>query len=290
MQGRQLKSYSSRSSSSSKTSSPRSPSSPSVFAASSSSSSSSSEMTFKCTGWICTTSSSASHSGQFRISPSSTSSSSRSISTAHSGQRTTAGPPGQAWLFDASVLYYVGESRGEPPQFMSNREFPEWPLVGVGGVVIDQDRALLVRRARVPALGEWTIPGGLLEVGETLTGAVEREILEETGLTVRVVALIEALERIFSDSEEMQSGPDAACVPPSYQEVTRTLGVRPRPRYHYVILDYLCERVSGEPAISAEVSDLAFVAEKELAGYALTPAATRVLHTAFAMSRARAGA
>jgi len=173
---------------------------------------------------------------------------------------------------------------------MSKREFPEWPLVGVGGVVIDQDRALLVRRAREPALGEWTIPGGLLEVGETLTGAVEREILEETGLTVRVVALIEALERIFSDSEEIHSGPGAACVPPSSQEVTRTLGVRPRPRYHYVILDYLCERVSGEPAISAEVSDLAFVAEKELAGYALTPAATRVLRTAFAMSRARAGA
>jgi len=87
---------------------------------------------------------------------------------------------------------------------MSKREFPEWPLVGVGGVVIDQDRALLVRRATEPALGEWTIPGGLLEVGETLTAAVEREILEETGLTVRVVELIEALERIFSDSGEIR--------------------------------------------------------------------------------------
>jgi len=170
---------------------------------------------------------------------------------------------------------------------MSKREFPEWPLVGVGGVVIDQDRALLVRRAREPALGEWTIPGGLLEIGETLSAAVERELREETGLIVRVVELIEALERIFSDSGEIGSGPDAARIPSARQEVKRTLGIQGRPRYHYVILDYLCERVSGEAAISAEISDLAFVREDELADYAVTPAATRVLHKAFARSRAR---
>jgi 8-oxo-dGTP diphosphatase len=173
---------------------------------------------------------------------------------------------------------------------MSNREFPEWPLVGVGGVVIDQDRALLVRRAREPALGEWTIPGGLLEVGETLSAAVERELREETGLVVRVVELIEVLERIFSDSEEIRTRLDPAHLPSASQEVTRTLRAIPRPRYHYVILDYLCERVSGEPLVSAEISDLAFVREQELANYALTPAATRVLHKAFAMTRARAEA
>lgn len=169
---------------------------------------------------------------------------------------------------------------------MSGREFPEFPLVGVGGVVIDQDRALLVRRAREPALGEWTIPGGLLEVGETLTAAVEREILEETGLTVRVVELIEALERIFSDSEEIHPGAVGGQLAGS-KEVSRTLGERPRPRYHYVILDYLCKRVSGEPTVRAEISDLAFVREEELKNYALTPAATRVLHKAFNISRSR---
>jgi 8-oxo-dGTP diphosphatase len=173
---------------------------------------------------------------------------------------------------------------------MSGREFPEFPLVGVGGVVIDQDRALLVRRAREPALGEWTIPGGLLEVGETLTAAVEREIFEETGLIVRVVELIEALERIFSDSGEIAPDGSGQLIPSASQEVSRTLGMRPRPRYHYVILDYLCERVSGEPTIHAEISDLAFVREEELERYALTTAATRVLHKAFAMSRSRARA
>ena len=173
---------------------------------------------------------------------------------------------------------------------MSKREFPEWPMVGVGGVLIDQDRALLVRRAREPALGEWTIPGGLLEVGETLSDGVQRELQEETGLVVRAVELIEALERIFSDSEEIQPAPEAPRVRSASQEVTRILGIRPRPRYHYVILDYLCERVSGEPVISEEISDLAFVREEELPNYALTPAATRVLHKAFAMARARAKA
>jgi ADP-ribose pyrophosphatase YjhB (NUDIX family) len=170
---------------------------------------------------------------------------------------------------------------------MNEREFPERPMVGVGGVVIDQGRALLVRRAREPALGEWTIPGGLLEVGESLAAAVERELREETGLAVRVVELIEALERIFSDSGEIRSEGGAGGVRTGRGEVTPTLGVRPRPRYHYVILDYLCERVSGDPAISEEISDLAFVPEQELPKYKLTPAATRVLHKAFAMVRGR---
>jgi len=170
---------------------------------------------------------------------------------------------------------------------MSKREFPEWPMVGVGGVVIDQGRALLVRRAREPALGEWTIPGGLLEVGETLAAGVAREIQEETGLTVRVLELIEALERIFLNSGEVRPGVEPARVAADLREATRMPKARIRPRYHYVILDYLCERVSGEPAINEEISDLAFVPEAELAKYRLTPAATRVLHKAFAMARER---
>jgi 8-oxo-dGTP diphosphatase len=155
---------------------------------------------------------------------------------------------------------------------MRTREFPELPMVGVGGVVIDGERVLLVRRGTEPARGEWSIPGGLLEVGETLAEGVVRELREETGLTVRVLELIEALDRIFMDSQEDQRARD---------------GLRPRPRYHYVILDYLCEVLTGQPTISEEITDLAFVREDELEGYHLAPATTRVLRKAFSMVRAR---
>jgi 8-oxo-dGTP diphosphatase len=149
------------------------------------------------------------------------------------------------------------------------REYPEQPVVGVGGVVIWEGRALLIRRGSEPLKGQWSIPGGTLELGETLEEGVRRELGEETGLKVRVLELIEVFERIFPEQ------PDK-------------LARARRPQYHFVILDYLCERVDGEPRPGSDVTDIAFVAEEELASYNLTPAATRVLHKAFAMARAHA--
>jgi 8-oxo-dGTP diphosphatase len=149
------------------------------------------------------------------------------------------------------------------------REYPEQPVVGVGGVVISEGRALLIRRGSEPLKGQWSIPGGTLELGETLEEGVRRELGEETGLKVRVRELIEVFERIFPEQ------PD------------KSAHAR-RPQYHFVILDYLCERVDGEPRPGSDVTDIAFVAEEELASYNLTPAATRVLHKALAMARARA--
>jgi 8-oxo-dGTP diphosphatase len=149
------------------------------------------------------------------------------------------------------------------------REYPEQPVVGVGGVVIWEGRALLIRRGSEPLKGQWSIPGGTLELGETLEEGVRRELGEETGLKVRVLELIEVFERIFPEQ------PDKS---------TRAR----RPQYHFVILDYLCEPVDGEPRPGSDVTDIAFVAEEELASYNLTPAATRVLSKAFAVARARA--
>jgi len=156
----------------------------------------------------------------------------------------------------------------------SSREYPERPLVGVGGVVIDKGRALLIRRASEPLRGEWSIPGGMLELGETLEEGVARELLEETGLQVRVLELIEVFERIvYSPNGEGAGG--------------RDLG---RPRFHYVIADYLCERISGEHAAASDVTDVVFAKEEELERFSLTETALRILHKAFAMDRARGSA
>lgn len=150
-----------------------------------------------------------------------------------------------------------------------NREFPDHPVVGVGGVVIRDGRALLIRRGSEPLKGQWSIPGGLLELGETLEEGVRRELREETGLDVRVLELIEVFERIW---------PEPGRPIPSASE---------RPRYHYVILDYLCEAPKGEPHAGSDVTDVAFASEDELESYNLTPTATRILRKAFAMARQR---
>lgn len=152
----------------------------------------------------------------------------------------------------------------------SSREYPERPLVGVGGVVIDQGRALLIRRASEPLRGEWSIPGGMLELGETLEEGVARELLEETGLHVRVLELIEVFERIVY-AEKISGATDA----------------RAKPRYHYVIADYLCERISGDHAAASDVTALEFANEDELSRFHLTETALRILHKAFTMERGR---
>jgi 8-oxo-dGTP diphosphatase len=151
----------------------------------------------------------------------------------------------------------------------SSREYPERPVVGVGGVIIDRGRALLIRRGSEPLLGQWSIPGGTLELGESLGNGVARELREETGVEVRVLDLIEVFDRIFLDD-----GPAAA-------------DAKQRPRFHFVIVDYLCERLAGEPRAGSDVTDVAFAREEELSRFHLTETATRVLKKAFAMDRAR---
>jgi ADP-ribose pyrophosphatase YjhB (NUDIX family) len=150
----------------------------------------------------------------------------------------------------------------------SSREFPERPVVGVGGVIIDEGRALLIRRGSEPLRGEWSIPGGTLELGESLESGVTRELLEETGLETRILGLIEVFDRIFSADGKI-AAKDA------------------RPKYHYVIVDYLCERIAGEPLAGSDVTHVVFAREDELPQYGLTETALRILHKAFEMDRRR---
>lgn len=147
------------------------------------------------------------------------------------------------------------------------KEYPDRPVVGVGGVVIEDGRALLIKRGSEPLLGQWSIPGGTLEIGETLQEGVARELLEETGLEVEVLDMIEVFDRIFPEPE---AGGNTA-----------------RPRYHYVIVDYLCERRGGEAKAGSDVTDVAYAREDELGKFHLTSTAERVLRRAFLMHRER---
>jgi ADP-ribose pyrophosphatase YjhB (NUDIX family) len=110
------------------------------------------------------------------------------------------------------------------------REYPDRPIVGVGGVVVQNGRVVLVRRAKAPRMGEWSIPGGMLELGETLRDGVAREIEEETGLRVKSEEVLDVFDSIVTDSGG-------------------------KTQYHYVLVDYLCSVTGGELRAASDVSE-----------------------------------
>jgi len=117
------------------------------------------------------------------------------------------------------------------------REYPQAPLVGVGAIIVHDARVLLVRRGTEPLKGHWTLPGGMLEVGEALTSGVVREVREETGLDVEPIELIELLDRIHREAG--------------------------RVRYHYVIADYLCRVTGGELCAASDADAVRWVERSE---------------------------
>ncbi len=123
------------------------------------------------------------------------------------------------------------------------REYPESPLVGVGAVIVDRHlddhRVLLIRRGTPPLLGEWSLPGGVLECGETLREAVVREAREETGLKVESSQMLGVYERVIRDDEG-------------------------RVRYHYVLIDFLCRPLSGDLKAGSDAADVRWFTRDEL--------------------------
>jgi 8-oxo-dGTP diphosphatase len=135
------------------------------------------------------------------------------------------------------------------------RSYPDRPVVGVGAVVIDGDRVLLVKRAHEPLKGQWSIPGGGVELGETISAAVAREVLEETGVVVEVGPIVEVLDRFEHDADG-------------------------RVLYHYVLIDFLCRASGGVICCASDADAAEWVALDRLAEYGVAEFTTRVIRQA----------
>ncbi len=144
------------------------------------------------------------------------------------------------------------------------REFPEVPLIGVGAIIVEGERVVLVKRAHPPLQAQWSIPGGVLEVGELLREAAVREAREETGLTVEAVELLGVYDRVLRDPEQ-------------------------RVQYHYVLIDFLCRRVAGDLAAATDAAEVKWFTQKQLPALNLAEDTVDVIQKGFAKSEESCG-
>jgi mutator protein MutT len=135
------------------------------------------------------------------------------------------------------------------------RTYPERPIVGVGAIVLDGDRVLLVKRAHEPLKGEWSVPGGAVEVGETLEDAVRREVREETGLDIEVGPIVDVLDRIQHDPQG-------------------------RVRFHYVLVDFVCTPLGGTLQCGSDAEEATWATRVELVRYRVAEATIVVIDKA----------
>jgi ADP-ribose pyrophosphatase YjhB (NUDIX family) len=139
---------------------------------------------------------------------------------------------------------------------LMQREYPNGPVLGVGGVVFNNDHVLLVRRGKEPGYGKWSIPGGAIELGETLKEGLLREIMEETGLQVEVGGMVEVVEWVNRDENH-------------------------RIKYHYVLIDFWCRCLSVEINPSSDALDARWVLFSEISNYDLPLVTLEVINKAF---------
>jgi ADP-ribose pyrophosphatase YjhB (NUDIX family) len=136
------------------------------------------------------------------------------------------------------------------------REYPDFPLVGVGAIIIAHGRVLLVKRGHPPLAGEWSIPGGVLEVGETLREAAIREAREETCLTVETADLLGVYDRVLRDDDG-------------------------RPLYHYVLIDFLCHCLEGNAQAADDADEVRWFTPAEVAKLGLAEDTAEVIRQGF---------
>jgi ADP-ribose pyrophosphatase YjhB (NUDIX family) len=140
------------------------------------------------------------------------------------------------------------------------REYPKYPLIGIGIIVLKGEEVLLIKRGRPPAQNQWSLPGGAQELGETVEAAARREVFEETGLKLGKLTLIDAIDSIHHDEHGFI-------------------------QYHYTILDFAGIYKGGTPKAASDVLDLAWVHPRDFETYALWPEARRVIGLAFTKLR-----
>jgi len=140
--------------------------------------------------------------------------------------------------------------------FVDDRRYPKRPLIGVGALILDRDRILMAQRGKEPLKGWWSLPGGLLEIGESLADAVRREVREETGLEIRPLGILEVFERIMRDAGGA-------------------------PEYHYVLIDYMCRVAGGTACAGDDVCRVDWVRRRDLPRLQITEGTLAVIEKAF---------
>ena len=145
------------------------------------------------------------------------------------------------------------------------REYPDAPRVGVGAVILDGDRVLLVKRGQPPSQGKWSIPGGLVHLGERIEDALRREVEEECGVAVRLRGLCGVIDRV--------------------RHAPSNGGEPPRVHYHYVIIDYVASIASGVPRAGSDAAEVRWVPIAELAEYDTTDGLADMVHRAARIDR-----
>jgi 8-oxo-dGTP diphosphatase len=143
------------------------------------------------------------------------------------------------------------------------REYPRQPIASAHAIVIRDDRVLLVQRGAEPSKGQWSVPGGVIELGETIAEAVRREVREECGIEIEPGEVTKVVDRVFPD------------------EVGRI-------RYHYVVIYLLARYVGGEARASSDAAAVRWVTREELAGLDMVPVARPVVQRAFDVPEVRA--
>jgi 8-oxo-dGTP diphosphatase len=195
----------------------------------------------------------------------------RGQTTSEDGEVSTCAGYDEFWIEDGlirrqrGVLHPLNFPEQEPPPAAASatrpsRQYPAQPIVGVGAVIVQDGKVVLIKRRFEPLAGQWSLPGGRLELGETLEAGLAREMLEETGLDVQIGPVVDVFDRILLDPER-------------------------KVRYHYVLIDYLCRPVGGALAHGSDVAAVELVDPGDLARFRLTPKASSVIEKALSVAR-----